>query len=307
MEATSDRVPASVRGLLPAILSILVFILGREFLRQLFGDINSLPGPLFIVYLLMMALVFLGMILVGIYTAARLERSKFSEFRPNVDREWRRTFVSGVVISLLAISISWGWGVCRGFRSIELVSVGVRSPEGTMVTAVVILAATGMFFVNMTMEEVIYRRIMLDNFIKGLAARGLSRKAAASLAMVGSLVAFGLLHTVYRGGGIVAIDAALTGTTFAFTYLLTGKLALPMGVHFGRHITTVLGGKSYGVVDLIAVGEVTKNTLTANLEVEFVQIGVVCLLTSMWVYQQRGSIQIQPIIYQPPTRHSQSD
>ncbi|ADJ17022.1 Abortive infection protein [Halalkalicoccus jeotgali B3] len=284
-----------------------MFIVGRNLLRQFFGDINNLSGPLFIFYIFMMGMIFLGMLLVGIYTAARLERSKFSEFRPSVDREWRRTFVAGVVISLLAISISWGWGVFRGIRSLNLASVGVRSPEGTIVTAVVILAATGMFFANMTLEEVVYRRIMLDNFIKGLAARGLSRKAAASLAMVGSLVAFGLLHTVYRGGGIVAIDAALTGTMFAFAYLLTGKLALPMGIHFGRHITTILGGESYGVVDLIAVGNVTKNTLTANLEVEFVQIGLVCLLVSIWVYRQRGSIQIPAIIYQPPIRHSQSD
>ena len=265
--------------------------------EQFFPDTRSgFSGVQFLLYGGLIALIYMAMILVGVYTARVLERSALGDFGLNVDSQWLGTFATGVVISLFGVSISWWWGVFRGIRSIDLTVAGVRSSAEPHVVLAVLAVFVGYFLLGNVYEELLYRRIMIDNFAEGLAARGLSTRAAVGLATVASLVVFGILHVVYRGTVVVAIDATLTGMMFAFAYLITGDLALPTGVHFGRLITSVLSGGSYGVVEIPAIGEVTQNTLTANLEVRFVQIGIVCILVCLWVYLNHGSIQLSAVI-----------
>lgn len=307
-EAGSNRVRASLRGLLPAILTVVIYLGALHLVGQFFPSTsNELSGPQFLLYGCLIGLVYVGMVLAAVYAAKTLEGTTLRNFGLRFDSQWLGAFATGVIISLLRISISWWWGEFRGIRSLDLTAAGVRSPAEPLVVAAVLVVFTGYFLLGDIYEEVVYRQIMIDNFAEGLAARGFSTKAAVGLATTGSLVVFGLLHVVYRGTVLVAIDATLTGTMFAFAYLLTGELALPIGIHFGRLITSVLRGESYGVVEVIAIGEVTQNTLTANLEVRFVQIGIVCLLVSVWVYLNRGSIQISEDIYQPHTHQTRSD
>lgn len=306
--ADSDRVRASLRGLLPAVLTIVIYLGSIQLLGQLFsGPSSGFSGPQFLLYGGLLGLVYVGMIFAGIYVARRLERPATRGFGLSIDSRWFGTFAAGAGISLLGVLASWWWGEFRGIRSLDLTAIGVRSSAEPLTVAAVLVVFTGYFLLGNVYEEVLYRRIMLDNFAAGLVARGLSTRAAVGLATVGSLVVFGLLHVVYRGSALVAIDAALTGTMFVFAYLLTGDLALPIGIHFGRLSTSVLTGESFGVVELVAIGEVTQNTLTANLEVRFVQIGIVCLLVSVWVSLTRGSLHISEAIYQQHTDQSHTD
>ena len=307
-EADPERVPASLRGLLPAILTIVIFLISRQMLGYFFpGTSSELSGIQFLLYGCLIGLVYVGMILTGVYGAGTLERSALRDFGLSIDSQWLGTFVTGAGISLLGVSISWWWGEFRGIRSLDLAAAGVRSTEGTLVVAAVLVVFTGYFLLGNVYEEVIYRRIMIDNFAEGLVKRGLSKKSAVGTATISSLVVFGLLHVVYRGTVLVAIDATLTGTMFAFAYLLTGELALPVGVHFGRIITSVVRGESLGPVQVIGIGDVTQNTLTANLEIRFVQIGIVCMLVCLWVYFSRGSIRISEDIYQRDAQQSRTE
>lgn len=297
-----------MRGLLPAILTVVIYLGTLQSFAQVFpGTRSEFSGVQFLLYGCLVGFVYAGMILVGVYGARALERSTLGDFGLGIDGRWLGTFATGVGISLLGVSTSWWWGSFRGTRSLDLAAAGVRSSAEPHVVAAVLVVFTGYFLLGNVYEEVVYRRIMIDNFAEGLVARGLSARAAVGLATVGSLVVFGLLHVAYRGTVIVAIDAALTGTMFAFAYLLTGELALPIGIHFGRLVTSVLSGGSYGVVEVIAIGEVTRNTLPANLEVRFVQIGVVCLLVCLWVYRNHGSIRITPGIHRGHSHQSRTD
>ena len=307
-EADSGRVRASVRGLLPAILTVVIFVGANGVVGQLFPSTSDgLSGIQFLLYGCLMGAVYVGMTLSGVYAARTLERSSLGDFGLGFDRQWLGAVATGLGISLLAISLSWWWGAFRGIRAIDLSAGGVRSPAEPLVVASALVVFSGYFLLGNVYEEVVYRRIMIDNFASGLAARGLSTRAAVGVATLGSLVVFGLLHVVYRGTVLVAVDAALTGTMFAFAYLLTGELALPIGVHFGRLITSVLTGESFGAVEVLAIGEVTRNTLVANLEVRFVQIGIVCLLVSAWVYLHRGSIELSETITQRYSQQSRGE
>jgi membrane protease YdiL (CAAX protease family) len=307
-EPESGRLRASVRALVPALVTIAIYLVALQILGQLFGSSSDeLTAGQFLTYGALIGSVYVAMILAGVYAAKTLERSTLEEFGLDVDRQWVRTFGTGVAISLFGISISWWWGTVRGVRSFDLSAAGVRSSADPLVVAAVLLVFSGYFLLGNVYEEVVYRRIVIDNFATGLAARGLSTTAAVGLATTGSLIVFGLLHVVYRGSALVAVDAALTGTMFAFAYLLTGSLALPTGLHFGRLLTSALAGESLGVVEVRAIGDVTQNTLFANLEIRFVQITVVCLLVAAWVYQTRGTVQIAASVIQPHPQQSRTD
>ena len=301
--AASGRTPASLRGLLPAVLTAILYLAALQSFEPLFpGTRSGFSGVQFLLYGCLIGFTYVAMILVGVYTARALEGSALGDFGLSVDGQWLGAFVIGVAISLFGISLSWWWGAFRGIRSLNLTEVGVRSSAEPHVVLAVLAVFVGYFLLGNVYEEVLYRRIMIDNFAAGLAARGLSTRAAVGLATVASLMAFGILHVVYRGTILVAIDATLTGTMFAFAYLFTGDLALPIGIHFGRLITSVLSGGSYGVVEVIAIGEVTQNTLTANLEVRLVQIGTVCILVCLWVYLNHGSIQLSAALLKSSAR-----
>jgi hypothetical protein len=307
-EDDSNRVRASLRALVPVTLAVAIFEgygLVSDWLFQ--GQSSELSGPEFLVYGCLMGLTYLAMIVVPIVAARRLERSAYAEFGLGIDRGWLRTFVAGIGISVLAVSLSWWWGALRGIRSLDLAAGGIRSLDGPLLVGAVLLVTVGYLFLGYVYEEVVFRRIMIDNLAEGLSARGLSPRSAVGLATVLSLAAFGLVHYVYRGNLLVVVDSALTGTMFAFAFLLTGELALPIGVHAGRYVVDVFAGGSYGSVEVLGIGAITRDTLPANLEVRFVQIAVVCLLASIWVYRQRGSVGIPAAVYQRDTHQSPAD
>lgn len=312
-ERDSTRVRSSFRALLPALLLVAIFVVGR-FLRAqffvVFTDVSNpdeYTGALLLLNGLSWFVIYAAMVVAPLFVARELEGSTFRELGLGIDRQWMRTFAVGIGISVVGISISWWWGAFRGLRSLEFGAVRVRSPEGLLMVAAVLLVTFSYQFLGYVYEEIVFRRIMIDNFAEGLSNRGQSWQTAIGLATIVSLVAFGLIHFVYRGNFLVVIDSALTGTMFVFAYLVTGNLALPIGIHTGRKILTVFEGFSLGTVEIVGIGAITTNTLPANLEVRFVQIGVVCLLAALWVYQQRGSVGIPAAIYQRSTRQPQAD
>lgn len=312
-EDNSNRVRASLRGSVPVLLAVAVFLGSRWLIGRFFSTVAAVSGPedltghQMLLFGCLWGITYLGTIFVSIYAARRLERSTYSEFGLNINRQWMQSFLVGVGTSMVGITLSYLWGDLRGIRSLDLATAGVRSPEGAVLTVAILLMFTGYFFLGYVYEEVVFRRIMIDNFAEGLTDRGLSRRAAVGVAAVVSLLAFGLVHFLYRGNFVVVIDAALTGTMFTFAYLLTGELALPIGVHAGRHITHVFSGESYGTVEVTGVGGIVQDTLSANLEVRLVQIGVVCLLASLWVYYKHGSVGLSGVISQSRPKQSHTD
>lgn len=137
---------------------------------------------------------------------------------------------------------------------------------------------------------------MLGNFVKGLTARGVSLRLAVVSATVVSLLLFGVYHIPLWGNVVVALDAALTGISFALAYLFTDDLGLPAGVHFGRVLIEFLNGLTIGEFEVTAVVAITQNTLLANLALKLLRIGLICLCILLWVYLIRGEIRMAETI-----------
>lgn len=298
-EASSNRLRASLRGVIPAVVTLAVFLGGRAVLRAIFplhgtttslGETVLLRGLLFALYVVMVWL--------AIRLASALDRRHYAAYGVRVDGAWLRQFAAGVGFSVAGIGLSLSWGVLRGFRSVNA-SVDVSSPDGSAYVALALVAYVLFLLLGNVYEEVVYRGVMLQNFAEGLHARGFPPTLAVVPATAASLGLFGLYHFPLRGTFLVTVDAAVVGVTFALAYVLTGDLGLPIGVHFGRTAFELLTGFEVLGVTVPPVVEITRNTLAANLEVRLLEIGAVCLFVLAWAARTDGGIGLAETVYEP--------
>jgi membrane protease YdiL (CAAX protease family) len=81
-------------------------------------------------------------------------------------------------------------------------------------------------------EEFTFRGYQLRNLAEGLAVRRLGPGGAIVGAWVMSSAAFGLAHlTNGNGTGLSTANLVLAGLLLSLPYLLTGELAIPIGLH----------------------------------------------------------------------------
>ncbi|WP_176548342.1 CPBP family intramembrane glutamic endopeptidase [Natrinema sp. CBA1119] len=285
----------------------LVLFLGGNALLGLIVQSVTEAGSSTEVFLVSIGQIILYTALIGVavWCAATLEHREYTDFGLTVDGEWMQEFVVGVVITLLGITVSLWWADVRGIRSVTLTAAGITGPERPLLLGAVFGLFVCYFLLGNIYKEVIYRRIMLGNFLEGLTARGVSPRVAVILATAVSLLLFGVYHIPLRGNIVVALDAALTGIPFALAYLLTDRLALPAGIHFGRILIEFLHGRvTRGEFNVSAVVEITQDTLLANLEFKLLRIGLICLCILTWVYLHHGEIQIDKTGHHRNSEHA---
>ena len=151
-------------------------------------------------------------------------------------------------------------------------------------------------FVQIVYEEFVYRAIMISNLAEGARAHGLSVQWAVVGATATSLIAFGLYHL--PRGFIIVVDSMFVGIAFAVPYLLTGSLALSIGVHLGRH-----AGALFLVGDGLGGSTFLKNIGFLTVQSEgfalfaVVWIVVAVVLVTAWVRATRGEIRIPERVY----------
>lgn len=307
-EEDSTRLRASIRGVLPAVATLALFLVGGSLLGTTVESITA-AGSTGEVLLKSVAqlVIYAALIAAAVWGAGKLERREFGDFGLDADADWLRAFAAGTAISLLGIATSLWWADVRGLRDVDLAAAGIRGPDEPVVLVVAFAGFVCYFLLGNVYEEVVYRRIVLGNFVEGLTARGLSPRMAVVPATAASLLLFGAYHVPLRGNVVVAVDAALTGIPFALAYLLTGELGLPVGLHFGRISIEFARGLTRGEFELLAIVELTRNTLAANLEVKLVQLGLVCLFVLVWVYLDRGEIRLAESVYRPTGESSGAD
>nr|WP_240148891.1 type II CAAX endopeptidase family protein [Halorubellus sp. JP-L1] len=290
---------ASLRGVLPAAVTLLVLLAGRAAIQTVFEPAGTaLSAAETVSIRVLLFALYVATIGIALRIATTLDRRRYAEFGLSVDAAWLGNFAAGTVISAAGIALSLWWGVARGHRAVDLSSAasGVDEP---LLVAVALLAFALYFLLGNVYEEVVYRGIMLQNFAEGLSARGRSPAWAVVPATAGSLLLFGAYHVPLRGNVVVGVDAAMVGVTFALAYLLTGDLGLPLGVHFGRMSLELLSGFEMLGVELTAALTIARNTLPANLEVRLLELGCVCLLVVAWAYLTEGHVGVAKDVYEP--------
>ena len=225
----SSRFRASVRALVPAVVTfVLVWIVLSFVARSVLETVNagtvlSVYGDVFFRWL--------PVLVVAVWLVFELDRQSPRTYGFDVDCCWARDLVAGSLISVVSFGLAWTVGIGRGTVTVEgNLQLAVET------WGVFALIGSGLLvslLVQTVYEEFVYRAIMISNLAEGARARGLSTRWAIVGATATSVFAFGLYHL--PRGVIIAVDSMFVGIAFAVPYLLTGNLALSMGVHLGRH------------------------------------------------------------------------
>ena len=291
-ESESSRLRASVRALVPAVVTfVLVWIVLSFVARSVLDTVNA--GTVLSVYGDVLFR-WLPVLVVAVWLVFELDRQSPRTYGFNVDRRWARDLVAGSLVSLVSFGFAWTVGIGRGTVAVK----GNLQP--TVETwGVFALIGSGLLvslLVQTVYEEFVYRAIMISNLAEGARARGLSARWAIVGATATGVFAFGLYHL--PRGVIVAVDSMFIGIAFAVPYLLTGNLALSIGVHLGRHAGAffLVGDGLGGSMFLENIGLVTIQSEGFAL-FAVVWIAVVVVLVTAWVRATRGEIRIPERVY----------
>jgi uncharacterized protein len=193
-------------------------------LQPLMDQLNQ-PGVLLILEVLD-----IGIVLLTVWLAGRfLDRRRFADFGFHFSARWFLDlafglFLGGLLMAgIYLIESAAGWlEVSARFKSLL---------DGTAFPLAILLPVVFFICVGIA-EELSSRGYQLKNIAEGLNVPALGGKGAILLATVLSSILFGLLHGANPNiTGIALLNLMAAGVFLALGYLLTGELALPIGIH----------------------------------------------------------------------------
>ncbi len=178
-------------------------------------------------------------LLAGWWVARVVDRRPFADYGLHVSTTWWLDLCFGLLLgsALMALIFLGEW--LAGWATIVDVW---RSEPASLPFWVVFLAPFTLYLVVAIAEEVLTRGNQIINLVEGLAPLGYI--PAVFVAWLLSSVIFGLLHLFNPHVTWVSIaNLTLMGCMFGLGFVLTGELALPIGLHLTWNLVQ---GNLYG-------------------------------------------------------------
>lgn len=298
---TDTRLRAVWRVLAPLAVGIGIYALGHTLVGTYGGDVLAPfagESAVFAAAATFAALtvVIAAASLAALAVATRLDRRSIADYGFDRSRRWRRDFLAGVGIGAAAGIGAVGYMAARGYATLGIDPTGVGA-DSALVGVVVLVALLAFLLVNNVFEEIVFRAILITNAAEGFRSRSVGAVTAVVGAVAVSLPMFGALHLL--GGGIGAVvTSAVAGILFAAAYVLTGRLALPIGVHFGGiALVSVLQSPlsaepEVTLPSLVVVADALEPSLLASVELWLVRLAIGLALVCAWVRYAYGELSI---------------
>jgi hypothetical protein len=231
-----------------------------------------------------------------------LDRRRFADFGFHLSHAWLLDLGFGLALGALLMTgiflVQWalGWITITGF----LVTDDPQQPFLLAILApLVSFVGVGIY------EEVYSRGYLLRNLAEGLHVGFISSRTALVLAWLLSSVAFGLIHINNPNQTPLSlISLMLAGIFLGLGYILTGELAIPIGLHItwnffqGNIFGFPVSGARFYDTTLIAVeqgGPAFWSGGTFGPEgglLGIIALLVGCLLTVAWVRARSGHVAL---------------
>ncbi len=168
--------------------------------------------------------------LLSVWFAGRFfDHRPFSDFGLRIDGGWCLDFGFGLVLGALLMAgiffVEWaaGWVVVSG----TLEATTKDAPFfPTILAPLVWFICVGFY------EELVARGYQLKNMAEGLNFPGVGARGAVVLAWVLSSSLFGALHLANPNASVIStLGITFAGLLLGAGYVLTGRLAIPVGLH----------------------------------------------------------------------------
>lgn len=246
---------------------------------------------------------------VSVWVAGKFfDHRPFTDFGLHINRAWWLDLgigaLIGALLAALVFVIEWamGWVTITGYFHTYIPGLPF---------ALAFLLPT-LFFIGIAVnEELVVRGYMLTNTAEGFNLSFLNPRIALLIALVISAVNFGLGH---KSAELSTLNITLAGVWLAIAYILTGELALVIGMHFTWNLFqgNVFGFPVSGVVfdptSVIVIEQAGPILWTGGdygpeaglLGTVAFSLGIVLVLA--WIRYKRGRLRMDTSIaeYQPP-------
>lgn len=168
-------------------------------------------------------------------TAHYFDHRPLADYGFKQTRGWVVNVIVGGFAGVTVVGVAFGVGMgAKSIRVVEAASVAdVFSLLPALAVAMVSFVAVGV------LEEVVFRGAVLTNIAEGVATRSINTTTALGSAWLVSSLIFGVIHGPlgHLPSGASRLGMFIVWTTaggvLGLAYLLTGQLALPIGLHTG--------------------------------------------------------------------------
>lgn len=306
------RLRALWRLLLQLILVVVIAILasvGAFFLFQSGAIALGVNSAAIVLYSAVLML--LG-IAGSMWVAARLlDRRPFADFGLHLNRDWWLDLGFGLGLGALLITaifvVEWalGWITITG-------TLQTTDPDQPF--ALAILVPIVLFLCVGIYEELLARGYWLRNIAEGLNFTVIGPRRAIVLAWLISSALFGLLHANNPNASVLStVNITLAGIFLGLGYVLTGSLAIPIGLHITWNLFqgSVFGFPVSGLglrTTFIALDQGGPALWTGGIfGPEAGLLGVLailvgCLLIMLWARRRYGRVALHTPIAVSPVR-----
>lgn len=248
-------------------------------------------------------LVFQGIgVVLGLLAAGRLaDRRKFSDYGFHLNRQWWADLGFGLglgavcMVFIFLVELAFGW-----IKVTDLTRTGNTLPFALGIGLAVIN-----FILVGVQEELFSRGFLMRNLAEGFNWRGLGPRAALLVGYFLSSSVFGLLHLGNPNASVIStLNLAVAGLFLGLGYLLTGELAIPIGLHitwnffqgnvFGFPVSGGKAGATFIAIEQGGADWMTGGAFGPEAGViGLLAIALGCWLTIVWVKRTRGSVKLQ--------------
>jgi uncharacterized protein len=246
-----------------------------------------------------------------------LDRRPFADFGFHLGAGWWLDFLFGLALGALLMTTVFiaelGLGWVRITGSFE--TYGTGAPFAISV----LLPAAAFLCVGFS-EETVFRGYQLKNAAEGLNYPALGPRGAVLLAWISSSVFFGLLHADNPSATPVStLNIVLAGLMLGFGYVLSGELAIPIGLHITWNLFQgavygfpVSGFGPFGATFLATEQGGPKLWTGGSFGPEGGLLGPAAmllgiLLIALWIRLRQGKISLHsPIAEGPYQEHQQT-
>ncbi len=249
--------------------------------------------------------------IISIWVAGRfLDRRTFADFGFHLDRDWWIDFMFGLGLGALLMFIVFlvelivGWIDVTGF-------LVTRTPDITFLPASLVPLIT--FLAVGFYEELFSRGYQLQNLAEGL--QGIGARAAVIIATLLSSAVFGILHATNPNADLFStFNIFIAGLFLGMGYLLTGELAIPIGLHItwnffqGNVFGFPVSGIQFGMATFVEIkqqGPVLWTGGAFGPEAGLLGLGAMALgvwLTILWVRRRYGNAGLHLSLAEPPSQ-----
>ncbi|HEC22651.1 MAG TPA: CPBP family intramembrane metalloprotease [Chloroflexi bacterium] len=248
----------------------------------------------------------------SVWLAGRLlDRRPFADFGFHLSPAWWRDLGFGLALGAALMALIFLVEFSAGWLAVSDVFV---APAGGPPFALAIFFPLVQFVSVGIYEELFSRGYHLKNLAEGLNFRPLGPKGAVVAAMLLSSAIFGLLHVGNPNASPVStFNIFLAGIFLAMGYVLTGELAIPIGVHIGWNFFqgNVFGfpvsGGDFSAVTFISIRQLGPPAMTGGaFGPEAGMLGLAALvigsvLIVLWVQVTHGRAGFYEALAEPPS------